>query len=105
MAKAREAKDATGYSIGGVPPFGHSSLLPTVLDASLMDLDVVWAAGRPLAGEESRLQRSEFGIQGGVGICCAGQIIVIDQPGGAESALQPGVKRGAATRHRVRRKR
>ena len=44
MAKAREAKDASGYSIGGVPPFGHPTPLPTVLDASLMGLDVVWAA-------------------------------------------------------------
>src|SRR3712207_2644416 len=44
MAKAREAKDASGYSIGGVPPFGHPAPLPTVLDASLMGLDVVWAA-------------------------------------------------------------
>jgi prolyl-tRNA editing enzyme YbaK/EbsC (Cys-tRNA(Pro) deacylase) len=44
MAKAREAKDASGYSIGGVPPFGHPTPLPTILDASLMALDVVWAA-------------------------------------------------------------
>ena len=44
MAKAREAKDASGYAIGGVPPFGHPAPLPTVLDESLMRLDVVWAA-------------------------------------------------------------
>ncbi|MDQ4138529.1 MAG: YbaK/EbsC family protein [Actinomycetota bacterium] len=44
MAKAREAKDASGYSIGGVPPFGHATPLPTVLDASLMGFEVVWAA-------------------------------------------------------------
>ncbi|MFC0681393.1 YbaK/EbsC family protein [Lysobacter korlensis] len=44
MAKAREAKDASGYSIGGVPPFGHVVPLPTVLDASLLALEVVWAA-------------------------------------------------------------
>jgi prolyl-tRNA editing enzyme YbaK/EbsC (Cys-tRNA(Pro) deacylase) len=44
MAKAREAKDATGYSIGGVPPFAHPSPLPTVVDADLMELDQVWAA-------------------------------------------------------------
>jgi prolyl-tRNA editing enzyme YbaK/EbsC (Cys-tRNA(Pro) deacylase) len=44
MARAREAKDATGYPIGGVPPFGHSARLPTVFDASLVDLEVVWAA-------------------------------------------------------------
>ena len=44
MAKAREAKDASGYSIGGVPPFGHVPAMSTVLDESLMALDVVWAA-------------------------------------------------------------
>ncbi len=44
MAKAREAKDASGYSIGGVPPFGHPAPLPTVLDESLLGLEVVWAA-------------------------------------------------------------
>ncbi len=44
MAKAREAKHASGYSIGGVPPFGHPAPMPTVLDASLMQLEVVWAA-------------------------------------------------------------
>lgn len=44
MAKAREAKDASGYSIGGVPPFGHVVAMPTVVDASVMGLDVVWAA-------------------------------------------------------------
>jgi prolyl-tRNA editing enzyme YbaK/EbsC (Cys-tRNA(Pro) deacylase) len=44
MAKAREAKDASGYSIGGVPPFGHPTPLPTILDATLMSLEVVWAA-------------------------------------------------------------
>ncbi len=44
MAKAREAKDASGYAIGGVPPFGHPAPLPTVLDASLTELNVVWAA-------------------------------------------------------------
>jgi prolyl-tRNA editing enzyme YbaK/EbsC (Cys-tRNA(Pro) deacylase) len=45
MATAREAKDASGYSIGGVPPFGHQPApLPTVLDASLLESEVVWAA-------------------------------------------------------------
>ena len=44
MAKAREAKDVSGYAIGGVPPFGHPVALPTVLDASLVELEVVWAA-------------------------------------------------------------
>ena len=36
MSDARKVKEATGYSIGGVPPFGHSSKLRTVIDADLL---------------------------------------------------------------------
>ena len=38
-----EVRAATGFSVGGVPPFGHG--LPVVLDAALLDQDHVWAAG------------------------------------------------------------
>ncbi len=37
-------REATGYAIGGVPPFGHASELPTWIDPHLMDFDEVWAA-------------------------------------------------------------
>ncbi|GAA2084433.1 YbaK/EbsC family protein [Pseudolysinimonas kribbensis] len=43
-ADAALVKSATGYSIGGVPPLGLSSPLRTVMDADLLELDVVWAA-------------------------------------------------------------
>jgi prolyl-tRNA editing enzyme YbaK/EbsC (Cys-tRNA(Pro) deacylase) len=43
-ADANTVKTATGYSIGGVPPFGHPTPLRTVMDPDLMDLEVVWAA-------------------------------------------------------------
>jgi Cys-tRNA(Pro) deacylase len=47
-ADAGIARSATGYAIGGVPPFGHASRLPVYLDRDLMDHEVVWAAaGRP----------------------------------------------------------
>ena len=36
---------ATGYAIGGVPPFGHADPLPVLMDRSLFDHDIVWAAG------------------------------------------------------------
>lgn len=39
-----EVKAATGWSIGGVPPFGHDSPVPTYLDESLLDHDRIWAA-------------------------------------------------------------
>jgi Cys-tRNA(Pro) deacylase len=43
-ADAALVKEATGYSIGGVPPFGHASELATVVDEDLLAFDVVWAA-------------------------------------------------------------
>ena len=47
-ADAEMARQATGYSIGGVPPFGHASPVPVFMDRDLLAYDVVWAAaGRP----------------------------------------------------------
>ena len=37
-------RKATGYPIGGVPPFGHDRRLPTAVDEDLLRFDVVWAA-------------------------------------------------------------
>ncbi|MGH2462592.1 MAG: YbaK/EbsC family protein [Candidatus Limnocylindria bacterium] len=39
---------ATGFAIGGVPPFGHARTLPVLMDRRLLEHEVVWAAaGRP----------------------------------------------------------
>jgi prolyl-tRNA editing enzyme YbaK/EbsC (Cys-tRNA(Pro) deacylase) len=47
-ADAELARSATGYSIGGVPPFGHATDLPVFMDRDLLGHRVVWAAaGRP----------------------------------------------------------
>jgi prolyl-tRNA editing enzyme YbaK/EbsC (Cys-tRNA(Pro) deacylase) len=43
-ADADAVKAATGYSIGGVPPIGHPSPLPTVMDEDFFVLEEVWAA-------------------------------------------------------------
>ena len=43
-ADADAVRAATGYPIGGVPPFGHRSPLPTFVDRHLLDHDEVWAA-------------------------------------------------------------
>jgi prolyl-tRNA editing enzyme YbaK/EbsC (Cys-tRNA(Pro) deacylase) len=49
-ASADEARDATGFAIGGIPPLGHDSDLPTVVDESLGRFARVWcAAGTPHA--------------------------------------------------------
>ena len=47
-ADAAIAREATGYSIGGVPPFGHATEVPVFMDRDLLGYEVVWAAaGRP----------------------------------------------------------
>lgn len=43
-ADADLVRDATGFPIGGVPPFGHPSPLLTFVDESLLAHDTVWAA-------------------------------------------------------------
>jgi prolyl-tRNA editing enzyme YbaK/EbsC (Cys-tRNA(Pro) deacylase) len=43
-ANAEEVRDATGYAIGGTPPFGHDRELRCFVDEDLMGFDVVWAA-------------------------------------------------------------
>jgi prolyl-tRNA editing enzyme YbaK/EbsC (Cys-tRNA(Pro) deacylase) len=42
QAGAEEVRAATGYAIGGVPPFGHD--LPVVFDEELLRHERVWAA-------------------------------------------------------------
>lgn len=43
-ADADAVREATGFPIGGVPPFAHANPLPTVIDQDLMTHDTVWAA-------------------------------------------------------------
>ena len=47
-ADAATAKQATGYSIGSTPPFGHRTEMRIFMDEDLLAFDEVWAAaGRP----------------------------------------------------------
>jgi prolyl-tRNA editing enzyme YbaK/EbsC (Cys-tRNA(Pro) deacylase) len=49
-ADASYVKERVGYAIGGIPPVGHNQPLETILDADLMNYDVIWAAaGTPFA--------------------------------------------------------
>jgi len=43
-ADAALVRAATGYAIGGVPPIGHATAMPTFVDEDLLAFDVVWAA-------------------------------------------------------------
>jgi len=57
-ADAQTARSATGYAIGGVPPFGHAGDLPVFMDRDLLGYSFVWAAaGRPDAVFEIEPQR------------------------------------------------
>ena len=43
-ADADTVRAATGYAIGGVPPFGHATRLPVYVDEDLTTYEVIWAA-------------------------------------------------------------
>lgn len=43
-AAPEEAREATGFAIGGTPPFGHPNRLRVLMDADLPEYDVLWAA-------------------------------------------------------------
>jgi prolyl-tRNA editing enzyme YbaK/EbsC (Cys-tRNA(Pro) deacylase) len=56
-ARADEVRAATGFAIGGVPPLGHETPLPTVVDRTLERFETVWcAAGTPYAVFGVRLE-------------------------------------------------
>jgi len=49
-ASADEVRAATGFAIGGVPPFGHSQPLTVLFDRDLLQFETIWgAAGTPNA--------------------------------------------------------
>jgi len=43
-ATAEEAREATGFAIGGTPPFGHPRPLTVLVDRDLLGYAEVWAA-------------------------------------------------------------
>ncbi|MCY3632826.1 MAG: YbaK/EbsC family protein [bacterium] len=44
LADPETVRAATGFAIGGTPPFGHLNPLPVWIDENLLDYDTVWAA-------------------------------------------------------------
>ena len=47
---AKEADELTGYTIGGIPPFGHKQRTRVIMDPDLGRYEIVWAAaGLPTA--------------------------------------------------------
>lgn len=60
MANADEARAASGYAIGGTPPFGHPAPIETLIDPALLAHETVYAAAgtpdRCFPIESARLQ-------------------------------------------------
>jgi prolyl-tRNA editing enzyme YbaK/EbsC (Cys-tRNA(Pro) deacylase) len=44
LATPEEARSATGFAVGGTPPFGHVSAVSTFCDHDLVAYERVWAA-------------------------------------------------------------
>jgi Cys-tRNA(Pro) deacylase len=63
---ADTVREATGYPIGGVPPFGHREPLRVFIDEDLLTYDELWAAaGLPnvnFAIEPAELVRATGGV-------------------------------------------
>ena len=61
IASPEYVQKSTGYEIGGVPPFGHTSPVTVLMDEDLMQYDIVWGAGGtpqtvfPISPEELRV--------------------------------------------------
>jgi len=43
-ASPEEARAATGFAVGGTPPFGHPDPLPAYVDPALLAFQEIWAA-------------------------------------------------------------
>jgi prolyl-tRNA editing enzyme YbaK/EbsC (Cys-tRNA(Pro) deacylase) len=63
-ANPEEARAATGFAVGGTPPFGHAERVRTFLDRDLLAFEEIWAAaGTPdsvFRTTPDELRRSAF---------------------------------------------
>lgn len=53
LATPKEVLEITGYTVGGVPPFGHLKPIKTILDPSLKRYEYVYTSG----GSENTLMK------------------------------------------------
>jgi Cys-tRNA(Pro) deacylase len=44
MGDPDDVEEVLGYSVGGVPPFGHDTQVPVYVDETLTEFETVWAA-------------------------------------------------------------
>lgn len=45
LADAETVARVLGYPVGGVPPFGHATTVPTLLDRAVLEWDVIYGGG------------------------------------------------------------
>ncbi|MCP4169004.1 MAG: YbaK/EbsC family protein [Chloroflexi bacterium] len=55
LARAEQVVALTGYPVGGVPPFGHRSTSPVLLDRSVLAQPIVYGGG----GDDHTMLRIE----------------------------------------------
>lgn len=53
LASQQEVQEVSGYEVGGMPPFGHSQPLPTLVDRRVAENQIVYGGG----GAENALLR------------------------------------------------
>ena len=67
LADPEYIRVSTGYEVGGVPPFPHTSDVKVYLDMSLFRWDVVWtSAGAPNAVMKIKVKDLEENINGAI---------------------------------------
>lgn len=45
IASADQVEELTGFAVGTVPPFGHTTSLPTIIDERVLQQDVIYGGG------------------------------------------------------------
>jgi prolyl-tRNA editing enzyme YbaK/EbsC (Cys-tRNA(Pro) deacylase) len=73
QAGADEVRAATGFAIGGVPPFGHD--LPVIFDEELLEHERVWAA----AGDPNSLFEVD---PRALADCVGARVLAVGEQGG-----------------------
>jgi prolyl-tRNA editing enzyme YbaK/EbsC (Cys-tRNA(Pro) deacylase) len=48
IASAEQVAELTGYRVGTVPPFGHDTILPTVIDEGVLQQETIYGGGGTL---------------------------------------------------------
>ncbi len=63
---ADAVREATGFPIGGVPPFGHTTELRVFIDPDLLQYDEIWAAAGTWTDVFALTPASLVGASGGL---------------------------------------